>query len=79
MQKIILISEKIKKYRKCPPLHDDLYYYQSWALSGFFIFLIVTRDTPWREGQGPDDRWIQYKVVIHMNVLLHSIIICPLH
>ena len=33
--------------------------------------------TPWREG--PDDRWILYKIVIHMNVLIHSIIKCPLH
>ena len=32
--------------------------------------------TPWRED--PGDRWSQYKIVIHMNVLLHSIIICPL-
>ena len=42
----------------------------------FCIFYQNKSYTPWREG--PDDRWIQYKIII-MNVLLHSIIICPLH
>ena len=36
------------------------------------IVIKIKSCTPWRGG--PDDRWIQYKIVIHINVLIsHSI------